>query len=136
MEGSFFNIENLKKNCIRTLLRDLNADAGATGKIFSEGCYAMEIINYSDIQRLNLTINGQSLILFPAVDIGGGPGPYIRPGGQNIFLPGEPYLVQSNIITFSWDDPETPDEWNAVVIRHMVVPFQEGVSYPVYTGKK
>jgi len=138
MEGDFFKIENLQKICIRTLVRRLRADDGLTGKILSEGCYAMEIRNYSDTIGLNLTINGQTIFLYPAIDIGGGPGPYLRTGEpQSIILPGEPYLVRSDIINFEWGQTGAdPEFYDAVVIRHMVVPFQEGINYPVYTGKK
>lgn len=138
MEGEFFKIENLQRNCIRTLIRREQASGSVSGKIFSEGCYMMEIINYSRQLNMFVRINGQEILLQAGVlNISA----LVDPAQAQVYdyrsliLPGEPYLVRSDIIEYQWDQ-DVQELFDFAVIRHMVVPFQEGVSYPVYTGKK
>lgn len=133
----FFNIESLKKTCIRTFFKHLNQTGEQEGRILSEGCYSMEIRNQSDIP-LRLTIADEIMTLQPRIlDLVS----VIDPLNPQVYhydsliLPGQPYLVRSDIIEYFWGSPDAGD-WNMLVIRHMVVEYQEGITYPVYPDKK
>lgn len=132
--SDFFEIESLKKRCIRTILKSQKAAGGRSGKIYSEGCYAMEIINQSLTTEIDLTIKGETVQLQVAFDqtltLGIVPPNYKY---HSLILPGEPYLVRSDEIDFRWTK-NNRTEWDLLIIRHMVVPFQELPEnpYPVY----
>jgi hypothetical protein len=130
----FFNIEFLKKRCIRTLVNRQEKTGNKTGILYSEGCYAWEIVNQSLSSDIDLIIKGQTIRLQPAFDqylsLGIVPANYKY---HRLILPGEPYLVRSDEVRYNWLKAN-PAEWDLLIIRHMVVPFQEANEnpYPVY----
>ncbi len=134
MKGDFLDIDFLKKRCVRTLLKRQAGTGGRSGKLFSEGCYAWEIVNQSLTTDLELTIKGEKFTLQMAFD------QYLALGiatpnykYHSLILPGEPYLVRSDEIEFFWTK-NNAREWDMLIIRHMVLPFQEAKEnfYPVY----
>lgn len=132
-KGNFYDIEGLQNTCNKVHVK--RARLGPqTGKIYSEGCWYMEIINYSIRDILTLTVAKESLILYPGGDIDPAAGTLaIR--FDRIILPGHPALVQSNIIEFAWNTSATTFH-DIGIIRHMIEEYQEGIEYPVYKARK
>lgn len=128
----FFDIDRIQKLANRTYIKRLKQVPGQTGKIFSEGCWSMVIINYSKVLELALTINKETIVLQPgAHDLTSLIDP-AYPETWNydkIELPGHVGVVRSDEIEFKWSKNDSPNQ-DMAIIRHSVVPFKEPNLYP------
>jgi len=132
MKENFYDIDRLKQICVRTIITRIERDGEQTGKFLSEGCYAMEIINYSIASGVDFEINGQKFHLERGVDLD--PTAGRRYWFDSIKLPGHVSLVRSDEIKYTWESAESVN-WNMAIIRHVVMPFNEKIDYSVYTLK-
>lgn len=87
-----------------------------SGKIYSEGCWQMEIRTVSfGFNELFLTYEGGDEFNASLHGI--------------ITLPGEVHMIQSNIIGFRWDAP-VADTDLILITRHKIVQKEDDIIYP------
>lgn len=129
----FYQIANLAGKCVKTFVRRYRGANNTTDRqILSEGCFQMEIINYSILEGIDFEFSGgEKIHLERGVDLDPTVGRAYR--FDRIILPGHIALVRSDQFKFI---PESDTGYDFVIIRHSVVDYKEGIVYPPQKNDK